>query len=188
MTRSVTRWRNLKTILPLPCRRTRALHERRDDAGARAPGDVKTRHGIARGRSHCSRRAPPSRPRGKNRMPRSTQPGALFARRESDIALRPLARPKILRAVESGGSHPVGQREFMAVADAQAPLLGRIRRETARRATRTPGRRARLPAPDRAADTVLPASASSLAATSPASPAPMTIASADSAMAFPLGI
>ena len=54
------------------------------------------------------------------------QPGALLAGSEADVGLGPLARPVILLAVEAGGAHPVLQGEIVAVADAQAPLLGRI--------------------------------------------------------------
>ena len=45
--------------------------------------------------------------------------------------MRPFPRPVIFRAVESGGAHPVLQRQLMAVADAQPALFGAVDEEEA---------------------------------------------------------
>ena len=52
------------------------------------------------------------------------QPCALFAGRKADIGFGPFARPMVFLAVEPGRTHPVLQGQIVAVANAQAPLLG----------------------------------------------------------------
>src|SRR6266571_1997810 len=60
---------------------------------------------------------------GEDAMAHRAQPVALFARRERDIGLGPLAWPKILVAVEAGGAEPVLHRELEGVLDAEPALL-----------------------------------------------------------------
>ena len=59
------------------------------------------------------------------------QPRALLAGSKGDIGFGPLARPEILVAIEGGRPHPVFERQRMQVADAHAPLLGRVDEEQA---------------------------------------------------------
>jgi hypothetical protein len=54
------------------------------------------------------------------------QPAAFLAGRKGDIGFGPAPRPQILVAVETGGAHPVLQREFETVLDAEPALFGTI--------------------------------------------------------------
>ena len=78
---------------------------------------------------------------GKSRSPMVVQPRPLLAGREVDVRLGPAAAASGPLAVELGAAHPVLQRQLVGVLDAHPALLGACRRGTARRATRTPGRR-----------------------------------------------
>ncbi len=147
----------------------RAALERLDDAGAGAPGDVKARHRVAVAHRVIAAALGPADHR-EDAMAHRAQPVALLAGRERDIGLGPLPRPVVLCAIEAGGAHPVLQRELRGVLDAEPALLGRDRPGTGRRTTRRPGRRGSVPLPGPATMTRLPASAISVAATSPARP------------------
>src|SRR6185503_13848093 len=57
------------------------------------------------------------------------EPGALFPGGEGDIGLGPLAGHEVLLAVEARRAQPVLQRQIVGIADAHAPLLGRIDEE-----------------------------------------------------------
>ena len=59
-------------------------------------------------------------------MAHRAQPAALFAGGERHVSFRPAPRPEILVAVEARRSHPVLQREIVAVLDAEPALFGRI--------------------------------------------------------------
>src|SRR5205807_3610127 len=57
------------------------------------------------------------------------QPTALLPRSEVDIRVGPLPRPVVLGPVEAGRAQPVLQRQLVAVADAQSPLLRAVDEE-----------------------------------------------------------
>ena len=103
----------------------RAALERLDDAGPGAPGDVKARHRIAVAHRVIAAALGPA-DHGEDAMAHRAQPVALLAGRERHIGLGPLARPKILVAVEAGGAEPVLHRELEGVLDAEPALLRRI--------------------------------------------------------------
>ena len=104
--------------------------ERQHDAGPRAPGDMKARHGIAVPDRVVAAALRPADD-GKEFEPALDEPGSFLARREVDVGLRPFARPMILRAIESRCPHPVGEREGVTVTDAEPALLRRIDEEQA---------------------------------------------------------
>ena len=114
------------------------------------------------------------------------QPGALLAGREVDVGLGPAARPVVLRR---GRSRRVPsqscQRQLAGVLDAAAGAARASRRGTARRTTRTPGRRGTARGSWSSRITRRPASASSAVATRPARPAPTTMTSASDAGRLP---
>ena len=99
--------------------------ERRDQRRAGAPGDVEARHRVAVAGGGVAAALGPADDREPSQA-HLVQPGALLAGGEGDVGLGPAARPVVLRPVEAGGAHPVLQRQVVAVADAQAALLGRI--------------------------------------------------------------
>ena len=105
-----------------------ALHERFEHAGAGAPGDVEARHRIAVADGIAAAALGPADD-GKEFQAALHQPGAFLAGGKADIGLGPFARPEILRPIESGGAQPVLERQIMRIADAHAPLLGRIDEE-----------------------------------------------------------
>ena len=106
-------------------RRPGAPRKRRDDARAGPPYDVKARHGIAVSDRVVAAALRPADHR-KELDASIAQPGSLLAGGESDVSLRPPAWPMVLHAVEAGCPHPIGQREFVAVANAHPALFGRI--------------------------------------------------------------
>ena len=57
------------------------------------------------------------------------KPGALLTGSETDIGLRPFTRPVVFRTIEGGGAQPVLQGKVVGVANAHAPLLGRVDQE-----------------------------------------------------------
>src|SRR5262245_33265059 len=105
-----------------------AGHERGEDAGPRAPGDMEARHRVAVLGGRVAATLGPA----DDREPAQTagmQPGALLARGKRDVGLRPFARHEVLLAVEARRAQPVLQGKIVAVADAHAPLLGRADEE-----------------------------------------------------------
>jgi hypothetical protein len=68
---------------------------------------------------------------GEGLQPAFAQPAALLPRGEVDVGVCPLPRPVVLGPVESRGAEPVLQRQFVAVADAQPPLLRAVDEEQA---------------------------------------------------------
>lgn len=102
--------------------------ERLDDRGAGPPGDVKTRHAVARptraGRA-------PLRPAhgGEPSQAEPVQPRALLAAREIEVGLRPASWPGILRAIEPRRREPVAGGQLARVPDAESALFGRIHEE-----------------------------------------------------------
>src|SRR5690606_13729406 len=100
-------------------------HEGLEDAGAGAPGDVETRHGVAvPGRRVATAFGPADH--GEERDALLAQPGTLLAGREGEVGLGPLARPVVFGAIELGAAHPVLAGELVRVADAHAALLRRV--------------------------------------------------------------
>src|SRR5690348_13788521 len=65
----------------------------------------------------------------KGLQPALAQPAALLPRREVDVRMRPLPGPVVLRPVEASRAQPVLQRQLVAVADAEPPLLGAVDEE-----------------------------------------------------------
>ncbi|MGY2914697.1 hypothetical protein ACVWYP_000327 [Bradyrhizobium sp. USDA 3262] len=108
----------------------RAALERLDDAGSGAPGDVEARHRIAMAHRVVTAALGPADHR-EDAMAHGAQPVAFLARRECDIGFSPFARPVILLAIETGGAHPVLQREVDRILDAEPTLLRRIDQEQA---------------------------------------------------------
>ena len=122
---SLTRWRKHSVTSPCGDALAHAAHERRDDAGACAPGDVEARHRVA----VLGRRVAAALGPADDREPAHAsglQPRPLLAGRERHVGLRPALRPVILGAIEARRAHPVLQRQVVRVADAQAPLLGAV--------------------------------------------------------------
>src|SRR5579863_204315 len=115
---------------PLPRGFESAFGERLEHAGARAPGDVKTRHGIAMTHRIVAAAFGPTDDREEAQAPLA-QPGSLLAGGESDIGFGPSPRPKILVAVKARCPHPVFERQVVRIADAHPPLFGRIDKEQA---------------------------------------------------------
>jgi len=75
----------------------------------------------------------------KDPVAHGAEPAAFFPRRERDIGFRPALRPKILIAVEARRSHPVLQRQIVAVLDAEPALFGAIdQKQPAERPERLP--------------------------------------------------
>lgn len=107
-----------------------APYERVEHARPGAPGDVKARHRIAVADGVAAAALGPADD-WEELHAVLRQPGALLAGGEADIGLGPAARPKIFRTVEGGGAKPVLERQIMRIADAHAPLLGRIDEEDA---------------------------------------------------------
>src|SRR6201999_1297499 len=62
----------------------------------------------------------------ENTVAHRPQPASLLAGGESEIGVRPKARPMILVAIEAGRAHPVLACQLEAVLDAEPALLGRI--------------------------------------------------------------
>lgn len=89
------------------------------------PGDVEPWHGIAVPYRVAATALRPTHNRKKSDATLA-QPRALFAGRERNIGLGPFARPMVLATIESGGAHPILQREIVGIADAHAPLFGRV--------------------------------------------------------------
>src|SRR5262245_58216797 len=89
----------------------RAAHERLDDAGPGAPGDVKARHRIAVTHRIIAAALGPADDR-KQAMAHRAQPVALFAGGESDVSFGPAPRPMVFVAIEACRSHPVLQRKL----------------------------------------------------------------------------
>jgi len=105
-----------------------AAHERFQHAWTGAPGDVEARHRIAVADGIAATALGPADD-GEEFQAALHQPGTFFAGGKADIGLRPFARPEILRPIESGAAHPILDRQVMRIADAHAPLLGRIDKE-----------------------------------------------------------
>src|SRR5699024_6804001 len=80
--------------------------ERRYHAGARAPGNVETRHGIAVAAGGGATALRPAH-HGEPTHPLTVQPGAHFPGGKIDERFRGPAWPVILFAVESGGTEPI---------------------------------------------------------------------------------
>ena len=99
--------------------------ERLDHAGAGAPAHMELWHRVAMAHGVIAAAFRPADHR-KYPVAHRAQPSALFTSSERDIGFRPALRPEILVAVEAGRSHPVLQREIVAVLDAESALLGRI--------------------------------------------------------------
>ena len=102
-----------------------AALERRHDAGARAPGDVEARDRVAMAVGEVAAALRPAGV-GQPAHPLGVQPGALLARAERDVGLRPAARPLVLGPVEARRAEPVLQREVVGVLHAHAALLGAV--------------------------------------------------------------
>ena len=102
--------------------------ERLDDARTGAPGEVEAGHRVA-----VAVRAPVATlgPADDREDPEAhpAQPGSLLAGREGDVRLGPALRPEVLRAVELGAAHPVGEGQVDAVLDAHPSLLGGVDEE-----------------------------------------------------------
>ena len=153
-----------------------AALERLDHARPGAPGDVEARHRVAvAGREVAAALGPADV--GQEAHALRVQPRALLAGGEVDVGLGPAPRPLVLRRGRSRRCRASPARRARASRGSAAAAARGCRRRTARRTTRTPGRRATPRAPGRRRITRLPASASSAVATSPARPAPTTIAS-----------
>jgi hypothetical protein len=103
----------------------RATLERFDDTGAGAPGDMKPRHRIAVTHRVIAAALGPA-DHGEDAMAHRAQPSALLAGGERHVSLRPASRPQILVAIEACRTHPVLQREFKAVLDAEPALFGAV--------------------------------------------------------------
>jgi len=95
-------------------------------------------------------------------------PAAIRAsvRRERHIGFGPALGPEIFIAVEARRSHPVLQREIVAVLMPSRRCSGLLTRNIRQR-PRRPGRRGSVRPPDQITMTRLPASAISVAATGP---------------------
>src|SRR5262249_41449983 len=106
-------------------RLARAAFEWLDDAGPRAPGDMKTRHRIAMAHRVIAAALGPADHR-ENTVAHGAQPVALLASGEADIGLRPFPRPEILLAIKAGGAHPVLQGKVIGILDAEPALFRRI--------------------------------------------------------------
>ncbi len=115
---------------PLLLALAHAGDERGNDAGPGAPGDVEARHRVAVLGGRVAAALGPADDREPAQAP-GVQPGALLGRGEGDIGLGPLAGPEVLLAVEAGRAQPVLQGKVVAIADAHAPLLGRVDEEQA---------------------------------------------------------
>ena len=102
--------------------------ERLDHARPGAPGDVEARHRVPVPDGAV---AAALRPADHRQQPHAllAQPGALLARGEVHVRLRPAPRPLVVGPVEAGGAEPVLPGELVRVADAQAPLLGAVDEE-----------------------------------------------------------
>src|SRR5712672_822467 len=112
--------------------------ERLDNPRAGAPADVKPRHRIAVTHRVVAAALGPADHR-KDTVAHGAEPAAFFACRERDISFRPALRPKILIAVEARRSHPVLQRQIVAVLDAEPALFGAIdQKQPAERPERLP--------------------------------------------------
>src|SRR5262245_9317999 len=83
-----------------------AVDEWHDNARTRAPGHMEARHRVAMLGGRIAAALGPADD-GKPAHTFGSQPGALFASREADVGLGPLAWPKILLAVEAGRPQPV---------------------------------------------------------------------------------
>src|SRR5262245_11711500 len=118
-----------------------ARDERGEDAGPGAPGDVEARHRVAVLGGRVAAALGPADDR-EPAQAAGVQPGALLARSEGDVGLRPFAGHEVLLAVEAGRAQPVLQGQIVAVADAHPPLLGRADEEQpAERPERLPAER-----------------------------------------------
>ena len=126
-----TRWRNRKLRRPPSSRLAGAAHERLDDAGAGAPGDVEARHRIAVAHRVVAAALGPADHRERCDAPSRAARRASRRRRSATIGLGPAPRPVIVVAVEAGRAEPVLQREIVAVADAEPALLRRVDEEQA---------------------------------------------------------
>src|SRR5262245_784062 len=107
-----------------------AVHEWLDNAWPRAPGHMEARHGVAVPGGGIPAAPGPTND-GKPAHAFGSQPSALFASREANVGLGPLAGPKILLAVEAGRSQPVLQCEVVGITDAHTPLLRAVDEEEA---------------------------------------------------------
>ena len=106
----------------------RAPLERFHHTGAGTPSQMKARHRIAVAHGVIAAALGPPH-NGKNAVAHRLKPAALLAGCERDIGFGPFSWPVILVAVESGGSHPVLQRQVVGVLDAEPALLGCIDKE-----------------------------------------------------------
>src|SRR4051794_16510099 len=79
--------------------------ERRDNARAGTPSDMKPRHRVAVAHSVVAATLGPA-DYGKDPMPHRPQPGAFFSSREPHVGFCPALRPNVLVAIESRRTHP----------------------------------------------------------------------------------
>ena len=97
--------------------------ERLDDAGPGAPGDMKARYRIAVAHRVIAAALGPADHR-KDTVSHRAQPVAFLAGCERNVGFRPAPWPVILVSIKSRAAHPVLQREFKTVLDAEPALLG----------------------------------------------------------------
>src|SRR5262245_54122286 len=111
--------------MSLFCGLAYAIDEWRDDAGARAPRDVKPRHGVA-----APDRVVPAalRPADHRKKPHAAlvQPRPFLAGGKPNVGLGPSARPMIFLSVEAGRAHPVGEGELVGIMNAHPTLFRRV--------------------------------------------------------------
>src|SRR5260370_38883466 len=105
-----------------------AAFEGLDNTRARAPCQVKSRHGIAVPIRRVAASLGPT-DNWKDPVTHLVQPGAFLAGREMHVGLRPLARPLVFGAVEACRAEPVLPGEVGAVAYSEASLLGGVDEE-----------------------------------------------------------
>ena len=108
----------------------RPAHERLEHARPGAPGDVKSRYGIAVAEGPIPAALGPSHDR-KPAHPLLMQPRPCLTGGKSDVGLCPLPRPVVFLAVEAGRPHPVVEGKLVRVFHAQPALFGSINQEQA---------------------------------------------------------
>jgi hypothetical protein len=102
--------------------------ERVEDAGAGAPGDVEPWHRIAVPECRVAAALRPAHDGEESHAPR-VQPRAFLTRGKVEIGLGPLARPRVVVPVETGGGEPVLPGKLDPVFHTHPALLGRVDQE-----------------------------------------------------------
>src|SRR5438270_13583395 len=114
-------------VAPIHCLVDSSL-EGRDHRRPGSPGEVESRHGIARTLSLIAAPLSPADDREESNA-LLAQPRAFLTGGEMDIGFSPPSRPGIDLAIESRGAHPIRHRLVERIANAEAALLRRIHKE-----------------------------------------------------------